>query len=162
MPVTTRRLRAILISTLTGALAAGGLVALGVQPASAAPAPVIQPGNDAITADRLPTVQMDGVAWSQAVVGNTVYVGGRFNNARPAGAAPGTNLTPRANLLAYDITTGNLVRSFAPEPQRRRCWGSRRRRTGAGSTSVGDFTTANGQARRRVAAFLQVAPQPGS
>ncbi len=55
---------------------------------------------DMMSADRLPTVQIDGVVWSQAVVGNTVYAGGRFNNARPAGAAAGTNLTARANLLA--------------------------------------------------------------
>ena len=71
-----------------------------------------------VSADALPTVQIDGVVWSQAVVGNTVYAGGRFNNARPAGAAAGTQLTPRGNLLAYDITTGNLVTSFAPESQR--------------------------------------------
>ena len=155
MPVTTRRLRAILISTLTGALAAGGLVALGVQPASAAPAPVIQPGNDAITADRLPTVQMDGVAWSQVVVGNTVYVGGQFNNARPAGAAPGTSLTPRANLMAYDITTGNLIGSWAPtvNAQVRSITASP---DGSRIYAVGDFSTANGQARRRVAAFFPV------
>ncbi len=74
--------------------------------------------NDMLSADALPTVQIDGVVWSQAVVGNTVYAGGRFNNARPAGAAAGTKLTPRGNLLAYDITTGNLVTSFDPSPQR--------------------------------------------
>ena len=48
------------------------------------------------------------------VVGNTVYAGGKFTNARPAGAAAGTNQTPRSNLLAYDITTGDLITTFAP------------------------------------------------
>ena len=40
-----------------------------------------------VAADPLPTVQIDGVAWTQRVIGNTVYVGGRFTTARPAGAA---------------------------------------------------------------------------
>jgi hypothetical protein len=53
-----------------------------------------------VTADALPTVRMDGVAWSQAIVNTTVYVGGSFANARAAGAAPGTDQTPRANVLA--------------------------------------------------------------
>ena len=108
--------------------------------------------TDMVSADALPTVQIDGVVWSQAVVGNTVYAGGRFNNARPAGAAAGTQLTPRGNLLAYDITTGNLsprshpslngqVMSVAASPDGSRIY------------VVGDFTTANGQARRRVAAY---------
>ena len=89
-------------------------VVTGGTNASAAPAPLLPLPPDMVSADALPTVQIDGVVWSQAVVGNTVYAGGRFNNARPAGAAAGTNLTPRGNLLAYDITTGNLVTSFAP------------------------------------------------
>ena len=68
-----------------------------------------------MTSDVLPTVQIDkGVVWSQAIVGNTVYAGGEFSNARPAGAAPGTNLIPRSNLLAYNLTTGKLISSFAP------------------------------------------------
>jgi PKD repeat protein len=67
-----------------------------------------------VAADPLATVQINGVAWAQLVVGNTVYVGGDFTNARPAGAADGVNTTPRANLLAYDITTGTLISSWAP------------------------------------------------
>ncbi|WP_313408297.1 PKD domain-containing protein [Aeromicrobium sp.] len=67
-----------------------------------------------VTADALPTVQIDGVVWDQEVVGNTVYVAGQFSNARPAGAAPGTNTTPRANMLAYNLTTGALIADFKP------------------------------------------------
>ena len=48
-----------------------------------------------VSADPLPTVQIDGVAWTQVVIGNTVYVGGSFTTARPAGAAPGVNTTTR-------------------------------------------------------------------
>jgi hypothetical protein len=59
-----------------------------------------------VTADPLPTVQINGVAWSQVVVGDVVYVAGRFTTARPAGAAPGVGEVPRNNVLAYDIRTG--------------------------------------------------------
>ena len=108
-----QRLRTVAALLTTLALITAGAY-LTATPAAAAPAPIQQPPASTVTADRLPTVQMDGVAWSQVVVGNTVYVGGQFNNARPAGAAPGTSLTPRANLMAYDITTGNLIGSWAP------------------------------------------------
>src|SRR5215210_5777877 len=113
MSGTLQRLRTSAVFLTVFALTAVWLFVTAV-PAAAAPAPIQQPPAAAVTADRLPTVQIDGVAWSQTVVGNTVYVGGRFDNARPAGAAAGTNLTPRGNLLAYDITTGNLVTTFAP------------------------------------------------
>ena len=103
-------------------------------------------------ADPLPTVQIDGVAWTQRVMGNTVYVGGRFTTARPAGSAPGVNTVARANLLAYDITTGNLISSWAPT-------------TNGDVLSVvpspdgtrlyigGSFTQVNGQIRNRIAAI---------
>ena len=73
-----------------------------------------------VAADPLPTVQIDGVAWTQRVIGNTVYVGGRFTTARPAGAAAGTQTTARANLLAYDIRTGDLITALGADHQRRR------------------------------------------
>ncbi len=96
--------------TTTLVMAFAGVAA---WPASADTRPV----NDdpaTVSADPLPTTQIDGVAWSQVVVGNKVYVAGSFKNARPAGAAPGTNLTPRSNILAYDINTGVLDPNFAP------------------------------------------------
>ena len=66
-----------------------------------------------MSSDPLATAQIDGVAWTQLVVGNTVYVGGSFTNARPAGAAPGTQTVDRTYLMSYDLTTGALT-SFAP------------------------------------------------
>ncbi|QIG40956.1 hypothetical protein G5T42_16985 [Microbacterium sp. 4R-513] len=120
--------------------------------AQAAPTPIQPRPPSAVTADRLPTVQINGVVWSQVVVGNTVYAGGSFTQARPAGAAPGTNQTPRSNLLSYDITTGNLNTSFAPSLN-----GQVRSVTASPDGSriyvVGDFTTANGQSRQRIAAY---------
>ncbi|MBG6192123.1 PKD repeat protein, partial [Arthrobacter sp. CAN_A212] len=67
-----------------------------------------------MTADALPTVQIDGVVWQQTIVGNTVYVAGNFTTARPAGSPVGANTVQRNNILAYDIRTGVLIDSFAP------------------------------------------------
>lgn len=67
-----------------------------------------------VTADALPTVQINGVVWTQVIIGNVVYAGGEFTSARPAGAAGGTQQIARKNLLAYDITTGKLITTFVP------------------------------------------------
>ncbi|MGY0389316.1 hypothetical protein ACWZJV_20305 [Nocardioides sp. WG-D5] len=102
-------------------LAAGAAAAvLGVSSlvmsggATADTAPVDPELPETVSADVLPTVQIDGVAWKQVIVGDTVYVGGSFTSARPAGAAAGTNETPRANMLAYRLSTGELIPGFAP------------------------------------------------
>lgn len=133
------------------ALAAIGM-ATGVTRADAAQAPIQPQPANSITADALPTVQINGVVWSTDVAGNKVYAGGSFTKARPAGAAAGVNETVRNNLVAFDITTGVMDATFAPDlngqvlgvavsPDKTRVY------------VVGDFTTANGQARRRVAAY---------
>lgn len=116
--------------------------------ASAAPGPIAAPG---VTADALPTAQINGVAWVQRVVGNTVFVGGQFTNARPAGAAPGTAQVARNNLMAYNLTTGvmtnfapNLngqVKAMAVSPDGSRLYVG------------GSFTTVNGANRYRLVAF---------
>jgi hypothetical protein len=105
-----------------------------------------------VSADPLPTVQINGVAWSQVVVGTTVYVAGKFTRARPAGAAPGTQETVRNNLLAYDIRTGQLITSFAPDLNAQALVVT----ASPDGTRIyvgGDFTVANGQSRLRVAAY---------
>ncbi|QIK65377.1 PKD domain-containing protein [Nocardioides sp. HDW12B] len=100
----------------------------------------------------LPTTQINGVVWSQAVIGNTVYVAGEFTTARPAGAAPGVNEVPRSNLLAYDIRTGLLSQTWTPtanavvndievSPDNSRIY------------IGGAFTEVNGQTQRRIAAL---------
>ena len=136
------------------ASASASAAADAAPPAAVSPglAPVIPPTPGTVTSDALPTVQIDGVVWSQAVVGNTVYAGGSFANARPAGAAPGTNQTPRANLLAYDIRTGNLIASFNPilNAQVRVVAASP---DGSRIYVGGDFTQANGVNRYRIAAY---------
>ncbi len=150
------RLRRRTSFVTSAALAVAGAAAVvfvaGAPSAAADPAPIQQPSSSTVTADALPTAQIDGVAWAQVVVGNTVYVGGSFTTARPAGAAAGTNTTPRANMLAYDITTGNLITSFAPSfnAQVRALAVSP---DGTRLYAAGDFTTVNGAVHNRIAAF---------
>ncbi|MHA7304970.1 PKD domain-containing protein [Arthrobacter sp. TMN-49] len=143
------------VATLLGASLVMSLGVLGAVSATADTAPT-DPNNPAtpetVSADALPTVQMNGVAWRQLVVGNTVYVVGAFTTARPAGSAPGTNTVVRNNILAYDIRTGNLITSFAPS-------------LNAQATAIaaspdgtriyvgGQFTTVNGATVWRVAAL---------
>ncbi|MEO5833181.1 MAG: cell surface protein, partial [Nakamurella sp.] len=146
-----RRLTAVLT---TSALVAGGLSvsAVSAPAASADVSPIASPDLSTVTADALPTVQIDGVVWDQAIVGNTVWAGGQFTNARPAGAAAGTQLTTRNNLLAYNLATGGLITSTAPSlnaqvkavavsPDKTRVYVG------------GAFTTANGIKHNRIAAY---------
>ena len=109
------------MSVLAAAVLVGGGVlavspaAQAAEPVSPQTAPLLQRDADVATADALPTVQIDdGYVWAQTTIGTTVYAAGSFKNARAALATPGTSLTPRSNILAYDITTGNL-KSFAPQ-----------------------------------------------
>ena len=77
------------LATITAALAVAGASLVAVAPAAvAAVSPVQDRPAAGVTADALPTVQIDGVVWSQAVVGNTVYAGGKFDQ-RPAGRRRG-------------------------------------------------------------------------
>lgn len=105
-----------------------------------------------VAADPLPTVQIDGVAWAQTIVGNTVYVGGQFTTARPAGSAAGVNTVSRSNLLAYDIRTGVLNTAWAPTTN-----GEVLSITASPDHSRiyigGSFTQVNGQIRNRIAAL---------
>lgn len=91
-----------------------GLVHGVAQPASAAVPPVVSRTAAVVSADGLPTTQVNGVVYAQVVAGNTVYAGGKFTSARPAGAAAGTEEVARSHLLAFDITTG-VLKSFAPK-----------------------------------------------
>ena len=83
-------------------------------PAQAAVPPVSARTGHVVTADALPTVQINGVVWTQAVIGDRVFAGGEFSRARPAGAAPGTQERTRWNLISYNLNTGKL-NSFAPK-----------------------------------------------
>ncbi|MCW2811087.1 MAG: domain containing protein, partial [Friedmanniella sp.] len=149
----TLSVRRVCASGVAFVLLLVGLVSTaGVASAATADAPVQQRSATNVTADALPTVQINGVVWDQAVAGTTVYAGGQFTRARPAGSAAGVNETVRNNLLAYDITTGNLIPSFAPSldgvvkvlalsPDKSRLYVG------------GSFTNANGVFHARIAAY---------
>ena len=105
----------------------GGVGAVGSAAADTAPTRPTDPASPpTVSTDALPTPQIGdgltsakndttgaGVVWDQVVIGNTVYVGGAFNFARPAGAAAGEQVVARGNILAYNLTTGELL-PFAP------------------------------------------------
>ncbi len=154
MSTASRPVRRFTSMVAVAAMVLGGIVvgAAAAPVAVADPAPVITPPSGAVTADALPTVQIDGVAWSQVVLSNTVYVGGSFANARPAGSAAGQNLMPRANLLSYNMSTGALNTSFAPSLNAQ-AYVVTTSPDGSRLYVGGDFTTADGQNRYRIAAY---------
>lgn len=132
------------------ALSTWGVVALP-RVAAAAVSDVQPRGAGVVTADALPTAQLNGVAWDQEIVAGTVFVGGSFSKARPAGAALGISESPRANLMAYTLSTGAMtswnpganaqIRTVTASPDGSRIYVG------------GDFTQVGGQARSRIAAF---------
>ncbi|SDP38072.1 PKD repeat-containing protein [Pedococcus dokdonensis] len=106
-----------------------------------------------VTADALPTWQINGVVWSQVVVGNTVYATGSFTKARPPGVAPGgAGEIDALNIFAYDITTGERVASFNHSLNAQ---GLAITRSPDGSRVYvgGDFSAVDGVARGKIAAF---------
>ncbi len=148
---------AVRFPTIAATSAAAALLGLGLWVGAGSPPAVADTappsGTPAtVSADALPTVQINGVVWSQVTVGNTVYATGKFTSARPAGAKAGTGETPRANLLAYDIRTGALLTSFRHSLNAQGLVVT----ASPDGTRVyvgGDFTTVDGQARNRLAAF---------
>ncbi|MFP3464345.1 PKD domain-containing protein [Leifsonia sp. SIMBA_070] len=154
----TRGLFAAALSALLLTAAALGSTA----PATAdtmPPDPTNPASPPTVGATALPTVQMDGVAWSQTVVGDTVYVAGKFTTARPAGSPAGSNTTPRSNFLAYNITTGVLNTSInVPlNAQARAVVASP---DGSRVYVGGDFTTAGGATFYRIVAISTATGQP--
>jgi PKD repeat protein len=148
-----RRTRPIVSALAVSFLASTGLAAGGLSlaaPAAADTAPAA-PLPRTVAADALPTAQINGVVWDQQIVGGTVYVGGSFTSARPAGTPAGTSEQARSNLMAFDLATGALL-PFAPRangqvndlalsPDGRTLY------------VAGSFTSIDGQSRLRVAAF---------
>ncbi|MFC6074336.1 hypothetical protein ACFPZO_10540, partial [Microbispora camponoti] len=55
---------------------------------------------------------LDGIVTAFALVGRTVIVGGEFSAVREA---RGGEDLPRANIFAFDLHTGRVLRDFAPD-----------------------------------------------
>ncbi|MGW9402468.1 PKD domain-containing protein [Arthrobacter sp. NPDC055585] len=140
-------------------MCAAGLVLSGIGlqtgTASADTAP-LNPGDPAtpvtVSSDPLPTAQLDGVAWQQVIVGDVVYVVGKFTRARPANAAPGAQTVTRNNILAYQLSTGVLLSSFAPSLNGQ-ALSIAASPDGSRIYVGGDFTSVNGTARSRIVAL---------
>lgn len=141
--------RAAVPTAATVVMSLALLTTAGVPPARADTAPAAKTPAT-VSADVLPTVQINGVAWAQVIVGKTVYATGKFSSARPAGAAAGTQETPRSNILAFDLTTGELKTSWAPSLNGQGL-GIAASSDGSKIIVVGDFTSVSGTARYRIA-----------
>jgi PKD repeat protein len=148
--------RRVAHSLLAATLALSSLAIVelvGAPAADAAPLPpLVESGDNHVTADVLPTVQINGVVWDQEIVGNTVYAVGEFTSARPAGSPPGQNQTPRSNILAYNLQTGALITSFAPTLDRQ-AKAVTASPDGSRIYVGGQFTVVNGVNRFRIAAL---------
>ena len=107
--------RRLLSGLLAAALVPLGAITLApAAPAAADPAPAGAAGAPAtVSADALPTAQINGIVWDQVVVGDIVYAVGKFSAVRPAGSPAGQNESPRGNAMAYNINTGEVL-NWAP------------------------------------------------
>ncbi|MEZ0071566.1 hypothetical protein [Planotetraspora sp. GP83] len=93
----------------TALIAVATLAALPVAPALAGVSqPHVVSENPV---DTTPHV-LDGIVNALALVGDTVVVGGEFSAVRDAGS---TRELPRANIFAFDLRTGRVLRGFAPD-----------------------------------------------
>lgn len=120
-------------------------------------AAVLIPGRPAegtgasLTAIAAPTWQTNASVLGLKVVKGRAWVGGAFTKVRPPGAAPGSQETARSYLAVFDSNTGAL-NSFNATLNGR-VWAIEATDTGSRVFIGGDFTTVNGQARNRLAAF---------
>lgn len=127
-------------STVVAGLLSVAALWAGTAPASAAPAAPFP--NVPVAADRV-----NGVGSASLVVGNVVYVGGTFTSVRnPAG----TTVASRANLAAFDATTGRVLGGFRADTNGKV---TDLVFDGTNLYASGAFTTVNGVARGRVVAL---------
>lgn len=136
-------------------VAVSALTCLGLAAAPLAQADTVPSGTTpaTVSADVLPTWQINGVVWSSVLVNNTVYVTGSFTKARPPGvSAGGSGEVDALNIFAFDVTTGNRVTTFnhSLNAQGRTITASS---DGSRVYVGGDFTAVDGQARSHLAAF---------
>ena len=102
-----RRFRSEVSAVAAVALVVGAISSLSTRPAATyvevdAAAAVSNPA----TIDALPTAQMNGVGWSQAIGGNAVYVAGQFTKARPRAAPPARTSRPGTTSSPTTSTRG--------------------------------------------------------
>ena len=152
-PASSRRLTRLIAMMTAMVLLTFGMVIVSSTTSARADTDPPAGTPSTVSDDALPTWQINGVVWSQVTIGNTVYAAGEFSQARPPGVAVGgAGSVNVGNLIAYDITTGNLITSFnhilnaqalviTKSPDNSRIYVG------------GDFTTVDGQPRGHIAAF---------
>lgn len=96
-----RRRAAALGVALAMSVATLAWVQFAEAPAADATTPPV-----AMTADDLPTWQVNGVVWALAQSEGVVYAGGTFSAIRPPGAEPGSGEQSAVNFAAFDAATG--------------------------------------------------------
>src|SRR5580765_3608683 len=95
--------RTVGVGAVVTALAVLGVVVPTQAAQAADPPPPAPPAT--VSADALPTWQINGVVYSQAIVGDIVYVTGSFTRARPPGvAAGGAGEVVANNIFAYRLS----------------------------------------------------------
>lgn len=125
-----------------------GLVALlaAAVPLVARPADAASTGPAHFQNAPIASWRVDGVGQTTLVVGSTVYVGGQFGTAR---SPDGTSSAARANLAAFDLTTGALIAGFTANTN----GVVRSLAASDGKLYVGgSFTSINGVSKGRLAA----------
>ena len=145
--------RRILSGLVAAVLVPLGAIALAPAAPAAAdePAPVGASGTPAtVSADALPTAQVNGIVWDQVIVGDIVYAVGKFSAVRPAGSPAGQNESPRGNAMAYNINTGEIL-DWAPTTDES-IHAIAASADGQTLYIGGDFTQLNGQTVWRIAA----------
>ena len=134
-----------IVSVASTALAVAGLTVL----LPSAPAQALQgtlPGNTS------PAWQTNNTVRAIASANGVVYVGGDFTSVRPPGSPAGSGEVARNRIAAFNASTGALITTFNPNLN-----GAVRVITTSPDGSIlyvgGDFTTAGGVTRNRIAAF---------
>ena len=84
--------------------------AVAAKATAPSPPPVGQSDGN-VSSNALSSWQVDNTVWTVVYGNGVVYVGGQFQNARPAGSAAGTTTgqVARTYLAAFNSTTGALT-----------------------------------------------------
>ena len=94
------------------------LTVIGAQTASADTVSTDPTLPATVSSDPLPTAQINGVVWSQVVVGDLVFVGGEFTKARPArrGRRHAGSQPHQLDVLQRDHRCDDQLRPSAQRP----------------------------------------------
>ncbi len=133
-------------------MGAGAAVALTTGLLVALPETTVSALQSTLPAVTSPTWQTNGAVRTTIAAGGNVYLGGDFSSVRPPGSGAGTGEVARTRLAAFSATSGALVTSFnhtfngnvrvlALSPDKKTLYVG------------GEFTTVDGSARSRLAAF---------